>query len=154
MTQPDPDANRDPTHRVVLVDDEPDLRIILHKLLDHDGRFTVVGEAKDGYEALEVVAATQPDVVLLDLCMPVLDGRAALPRLREVAPSAVVIVFSGFVPPEPGHPTHPRHYGAHAAIRKRASVKEIPEEIAGILADLAHPAPTEAVDASGPALPA
>ena len=47
-------------------------------------------------QAIEAVRETQPDVVLLDLAMPVLDGRAALPRLRRDAPHARIIVLSGF----------------------------------------------------------
>jgi DNA-binding NarL/FixJ family response regulator len=69
--------------RVVVVDDHPVVRAGLRGLLEGSTGFAVVGEAADGREAIEVVAATEPDVVLLDLRMPVLDGagddRAAAP---------------------------------------------------------------------------
>jgi DNA-binding NarL/FixJ family response regulator len=55
-----------------------------------------VAEAADGRAGIEVVDETQPDVVLLDLAMPVLDGRAALPHIRRAAPAARIIVLSGF----------------------------------------------------------
>jgi DNA-binding NarL/FixJ family response regulator len=55
---------------------------------------TVVGEAGNGAEAIEVVDATQPELVVLDLEMPTMDGWHALPHLRRVAPSTHIIVFS------------------------------------------------------------
>ena len=82
--------------RVVLVDDTPDIRFLLRLALDLDGGCTVVGEAGDGRQALAVVAETQPDLVLLDLAMPDVDGMQALPLLRECCPAATILVLSGF----------------------------------------------------------
>jgi signal transduction histidine kinase len=56
----------------------------------------VVGEAGDGREAVEMAGELKPDVVLLDLAMPIMDGLEALPLIREAAPDAKVIVLSGF----------------------------------------------------------
>ena len=84
------------THRVVLVDDAEDLRLIFELTLDASEDFEVVGSAADGREALEVCERERPDVVLLDLSMPVMDGLEALPLLRELLPDAVVVVLSGF----------------------------------------------------------
>jgi DNA-binding NarL/FixJ family response regulator len=81
--------------RVVIVDDTADLRFLLRHALERSG-MDVVGEAGDGKQGIEVIRATRPDVVLLDLAMPVLDGRAALPRIRREAPGARIIVLSGF----------------------------------------------------------
>ena len=81
--------------RVVIVDDTEDLRFLLRHALERGG-MEVVAEAGDGREGIEAVRHTQPDVVLLDLAMPVLDGRAALPRIRRDAPEARIIVLSGF----------------------------------------------------------
>jgi CheY-like chemotaxis protein len=81
--------------RVVIVDDTEDLRFLLRHALERAG-MEVVGEAGDGRAGIEVVSETQPDVVLLDLAMPVLDGRAALPRICREAPDARVVVLSGF----------------------------------------------------------
>ncbi|HYY12230.1 MAG TPA: response regulator transcription factor, partial [Kineosporiaceae bacterium] len=82
--------------RVVLVDDTPDIRLLLRAALEGGGGFEVVGAAGDGAAGVEVVAATRPDLVLVDLAMPVLDGLEALPALRRACPSAHLVVFSGF----------------------------------------------------------
>ena len=87
-----PDA--DPV-RVVLVDDTVDLRDLLRFALTRHG-FEVVGEAGDGREGIEVVARLLPDVVLLDLSMPVMDGLEALPHMRKACPAAKIVVLSGF----------------------------------------------------------
>ena len=82
--------------RVLLVDDVADLRFLLRVVLEADGSFEVVGEAGDGETALELAQRTSPDVVVLDLSMPNMDGLEALPRLREAAPEAKIVVLSAF----------------------------------------------------------
>lgn len=88
-----PDGRR---WRVVLVDDAEGLRSLVARLLARDGRFEVVGEASDGQEGIEVVTATEPDAVVLDLAMPVMDGLEALPRIRAAAPGAKIVILTGF----------------------------------------------------------
>ncbi len=58
--------------------------------------FEVVGEAANGKEAVELARRTQPDVMLLDIAMPVMDGLEALPHITEVAPSTRVVILTGF----------------------------------------------------------
>lgn len=82
---------------MVLIDDSVDLRGLLRFALSRAG-MDVVGEAGDGQAGVEVVREERPDVVLLDLSMPVMDGVEALPLIRELVPDARVIVFSGFEP--------------------------------------------------------
>jgi len=77
--------------RVVIVDDTEDLRFLLRTALTRAG-MEVVAEAPDGRLGIDAVRETQPDVVLLDLAMPVMDGRAALPQIRREAPAARIIV--------------------------------------------------------------
>jgi DNA-binding NarL/FixJ family response regulator len=79
--------------RILLVDDHPLTRDALAALLAQGG-FEVIGEAGDGVEALELATRLQPDLVLLDLSMPNLDGLAALPQLRAAAPSCEVVVLT------------------------------------------------------------
>ena len=79
--------------RILIVDDHPLTREALAALLGQNG-FRVVGQAADGYEAIESARELQPDLVLLDLSMPELDGLAALPRLREAAPQCEVVVLT------------------------------------------------------------
>jgi DNA-binding NarL/FixJ family response regulator len=79
--------------RILVVDDHPLTRDALASLLVQGG-FDVVGEAADGAEALDRCRALQPDLVLLDLSMPELDGLAALPQLRAAAPGCEVVVLT------------------------------------------------------------
>jgi DNA-binding NarL/FixJ family response regulator len=78
---------------IVIVDDHPLTREALSSLLGAHG-FEVIGCASDGAEAIQEVGRLQPDLVLLDLSMPGLDGLAALPRLREAAPECEVVVLT------------------------------------------------------------
>jgi DNA-binding NarL/FixJ family response regulator len=79
--------------RVLLVDDHPLTREALSALLEQH-EFDVVGEAADGNEAIVEAERLQPDLVLLDLTMPELDGLGALPGLRRVAPDSEVVVLT------------------------------------------------------------
>ena len=81
---------------VVVCDDVPELRRLARAVLEEGGEMQVVGEAADGREALEVIERLQPDVVVLDLSMPELDGLEAIPLIHQVAPAAEIVVFSGF----------------------------------------------------------
>jgi signal transduction histidine kinase len=82
--------------RVVLADDTEDIRMLTRTVLDLDGGFEVVGEASTGVEALDLVRELVPDVVVLDLAMPEMDGLQALPAIRELSPATQVVVLSGF----------------------------------------------------------
>jgi DNA-binding NarL/FixJ family response regulator len=79
--------------RILLVDDHPLTRSALSGLLIQHG-FEVVGEAEDGAEAVARADELQPDLILLDLSMPGVDGLTALPRLRDAAPSCEVVVLT------------------------------------------------------------
>src|SRR3954453_22433694 len=81
--------------RAVVIDDTSDIRELLSLVLTRSG-MEVVGEAGDGQAGVEVVRAERPDVVLLDLAMPVMDGVEALPIIRELVPDARIIVLSAF----------------------------------------------------------
>jgi DNA-binding NarL/FixJ family response regulator len=81
------------TERILLVDDHPLTRSALSGLLTQHG-FDVAGEASDGTEAIEAAGRLQPDLILLDLSMPGMDGLTALPRLREAAPDCEVVVLT------------------------------------------------------------
>ena len=84
---------------VLLVDDDADVRNLLEVLLEEDERFSVVGHARDGIEALRLADLTRPDFVVLDLHMPGMDGLVALPRLRALLPDARIVVLSAFPDP-------------------------------------------------------
>lgn len=82
--------------RVLLVDDQTLLREGLHTLLSLHDDIDIVGEAANGQEALDAAAALQPDVILMDLQMPVLDGATAIRRLKASGHPARVIVLTTF----------------------------------------------------------
>jgi NarL family two-component system response regulator LiaR len=82
---------------VLVVDDHAVVREGLRAYLDLQDGIEVAGEAADGEEALEAVERVHPDVVLMDLVMPKLDGLGAMRALRERAPRARVIVLTSFL---------------------------------------------------------
>ena len=82
--------------RTVVVDDAPEMRVLVRALLaESDGEFPVVGEASDGPEGLEVIRRLRPDLVLLDLTMPGMDGLEVLAALGEEIAGMTVLVLSG-----------------------------------------------------------
>lgn len=95
---PSPPARRIEARRtkVMIVDDQVDARIVLRATLEASGRFEIVAECPDGVEAIEEARRLQPDLIVLDMEMPNLDGLAALEQLRVVAPQATTVILSGY----------------------------------------------------------
>jgi len=84
----------EPTIRVVLADDHALVREGTAELLQRAGGINVVGQAADGNEALELVSATRPDVLLLDLAMPGLDGLEVTRRALRLSPATRVVALT------------------------------------------------------------
>lgn len=82
--------------RVLVVDDNVGMRSLVRAQLEMSGGYDVVGEAVDGYEAVEQARSLRPEVVVLDLAMPRMDGLQALPQILAAVPGVSVIVLSGF----------------------------------------------------------
>jgi two-component system, NarL family, nitrate/nitrite response regulator NarL len=80
--------------RVVIVDDHPSLRDGVRADLEGSGVATVVGEASDGGEAIDVVRRSMPDVVLMDLSMPTVQGVDAIKAIAEELPHVKILVLS------------------------------------------------------------
>jgi DNA-binding NarL/FixJ family response regulator len=117
--------------RVVLVDDSEDLRDALRLALSSQGDFTVVGEAADGQSGVAVAAEQQPDVVLLDIAMPDMDGLQALTAIRHQSPDSTVIIMTGY--PETVAAAAAVELGAHGFIRKGGDVAQLRELIREIV---------------------
>lgn len=82
--------------RILVVDDQTVVREGLAAILANYSDIEVVGQAADGIQALEVIKQTKPNVILLDLVMPGLDGLATIPKIREIAPGARILVVTSF----------------------------------------------------------
>ncbi len=81
--------------RVLIADDQRLFAEALEAILSTDGRITVVARAADGGGAVELARRHRPDVVLMDIAMPVMDGFAATEQILEHVPGARVIILSG-----------------------------------------------------------
>jgi NarL family two-component system response regulator LiaR len=82
--------------RVLLVEDQAVVREGLAAILSYVSDIEVVGQAKDGIEAVEMLNNTHPDVILLDLVMPRQDGLATIPIIKEKLPEAHILVLTSF----------------------------------------------------------
>jgi NarL family two-component system response regulator LiaR len=89
MTDPQP-------IRVLVADDHAIVREGLRALIDTEPGIELIAEAQDGEEAVRLARAVRPDVILLDLVMPRLDGLAAIPRLKEDNPDVNILVLTSF----------------------------------------------------------
>jgi DNA-binding NarL/FixJ family response regulator len=80
--------------RVLIVDDSPQVRQELRTLLPLAGDIEIVGEAADGQEAIQMAGALCPQVILMDLEMPVLDGYEATRQIKVLSPSCRVVALT------------------------------------------------------------
>jgi DNA-binding NarL/FixJ family response regulator len=110
-------------YRVLLVDDDEAVRDLIEMMLDIDDRFRIVGIAATGIDGVSLAARLQPDVVVLDLQMPFMDGLTAITQLRKRAPAARIVVFSAF--PDTYTLVDVVSRGAHAYLDKAAAWFEL-----------------------------
>ena len=80
--------------RVLVADDHTIVRMGITALLDTEPGIAVVGEAEDGHAAVRLSARLKPDVILMDLMMPVMDGVAATREIRAILPDVKVLVLT------------------------------------------------------------
>jgi DNA-binding NarL/FixJ family response regulator len=95
LTAPPPPAPARSALRVLVADDEPLFTEALELTLSLEARLEVVGRAQNGIEAVALARSLEPDVVLMDLDMPLMDGIEATRQIREVLPWTVVIIVTG-----------------------------------------------------------
>ena len=108
---------------VFLVDDVAELRELIRLGMEEDPCFEIVGEAGDGRSALEGIAESHPEAVLLDLSMPDMNGFEAIPLIREGDPDVAIIVLSGFSAERMGPPAIDR--GADGYIEKGTPIQDL-----------------------------
>ncbi len=80
--------------RILIADNDEGFRIFIRRVLVSEKDWTVVGEATDGEEAIRKVQKLQPDLVLMDMCLPAIDGLEATRRIKGDIPRTSVIMFS------------------------------------------------------------
>ena len=107
---------------VLVIDDEPRHRELCRTVFALHEDLQVVAEAHNGRRGVELAARLRPDVVVLDLRMPIMDGLTALPLIRRVSPMSRIVVWSGF---EPLELAAAREAGASACVRKLAPIESL-----------------------------
>jgi CheY-like chemotaxis protein len=115
------------TRRVLLVDDNADIRMLVRIGLETSGGFEISGEACNGREAVAAVSEGCPDLVLLDLAMPVMDGFEALPLLKAACPDVRVVIFSASDSPSTREKVEAS--GSDAYLRKDAAIADVVETL-------------------------
>jgi CheY-like chemotaxis protein len=118
-------------YRILVAEDDEDFSIALETLLEADGRFAVVGRARDGREAVELAGRLTLDAVVMDIEMPVLDGVEATRQLQERSPALPVVAISGTDYEE--RVFEIRDAGAVDYVRKSRVEEDLADALVGIL---------------------
>ena len=113
--------------RVAIVDDHTLVRASLAKLLSNYSEIEVVGMASDGKSAIALAEKVRPNVILLDIAMPGLDGFHAMPRIRVACPTAHVLLIS--MHDEPEYLQEAVNRGAQGLVSKASSPEDLVEAI-------------------------
>jgi DNA-binding NarL/FixJ family response regulator len=116
--------------RVVLADDDAPFRRSLRELIDKQPELTVVGDAENGLAAIELTEELEPDAVVIDLHMPLLDGVSAVSRLRRDHPSLCLIALTGDPAPELHRAVE--EAGADAVLLKGDMLEALMERLAAV----------------------
>ena len=127
------------------MDDHEIVRIGVRLLLSDRDNWEVCGEARDGFEAVEKVAELSPDIVILEMTMPILSGSDAAKQIREIAPSTRIVFFSTHE-----MPTAARLVGADAFVSKSLAAEQLEKTIDAVLQKSPQWAGLTAARANGP----
>ena len=112
--------------RVLLCDDEPNYRFLLRAVLEPEGA-EIVGEAGDGKACLDALEDVEPDLILLDVRMPGMDGMQALPEIHARVPEARIVMLSSADPADLEERS--LALGATAFVRKPRDIFDVPRAL-------------------------
>jgi DNA-binding NarL/FixJ family response regulator len=116
--------------KVLLVDDNATVRKAVRPLFDSHPKFVVCGEAEHGREALEKAPSLRPDLIVLDLVMPVMNGLEAAPLLIKILPDVWLILLTTHDWPE--LPQVACSHGIHAVVPKSKAVTDLIAQAEGL----------------------
>ena len=116
---------------VLVADDHAAIRKSLKIVLELDGDLQVVGEAKNGREAVQLALSLRPDVIVMDLAMPLLNGLQATRQIREALPMIRILIFSGH--PDPEYIKQAIVSGASGYLVKQSSTQFLAEAVREVL---------------------
>lgn len=122
--------------RVVVVDDDEDVRSLLTFLFDVDERFELVGVAANGQDGIDTVSRLVPDVVVVDLDLPGVDGLGVVDVVNGLELDIRVVVFSSF--PDPFTLFEVLRHGAHGYVDKANAWAELLPTITGLFHSASH----------------
>jgi DNA-binding NarL/FixJ family response regulator len=125
----DPDM-AEPLHRILIVEDDEEVRSLLELMIGLDDRFIVVGAAADGHTGVSLASELQPDAVVLDLELPGVGGLDAIALIGTRAPAARIVVFSAF--PDPITLIDVLRLGANAYLDKATAWSELLPTLASL----------------------
>lgn len=130
--------------RLLIVDDHEVVRLGLRTLFANDDSYEICGEAQNGLGAIRMVAELSPDVVILDLTMPGMNGFETAEKILAIAPSVKVVFFSAH-----DIPASAKWVGADAFVSKSSALKELALTISRVLqSDKTFPAGQKSFSAS------
>ena len=120
--------------RVLIVDDNLTVRSMVRQVFELEPDFEISGEAENGIEAIEKAEALKPDLVILDLSMPVMTGLDAAPRLMQLLPDVRIILFT--VEESNELDRLARAGGIHAVVSKREAASKLVPQAQALLASM------------------
>ena len=127
---------------ILIVDDNPVIRCSLRKLLQAQPDWIICGEAEDGCDGIEKAAKLRPDLIVIDLAMPVLNGVVATSVLKRLMPAVPIVMFTSFVDP------HIKKTAMAAGLDEFVDKSESPETLLSCIEQLLVPKPSRRSDSA------